>query len=71
MGILKALWELYPERVPLKNPAAAEAIDTLLGNSTVRKKILTGEPLMMIYSSLKPDLADYLKKRREFIIYHD
>ncbi|MGM0599776.1 MAG: exo-beta-N-acetylmuramidase NamZ family protein [Candidatus Rifleibacteriota bacterium] len=71
IGILKALWELYPDRVPLRNPAAAEAIDTLLGSSTVREKILAGEPLMMIYASLKPDLADYLKKRREFIIYND
>jgi uncharacterized protein YbbC (DUF1343 family) len=70
-AILKALWELYPSRIPLMNPAASEAIDTLLGSSTVRKAILNGDPLMSIYSSLQPELAKFLKKRREFLIYQD
>ncbi len=70
-AILKALWELYPERIPLLNPSAAEALDTLLGSSKVRKAIINGQPLMELYASLQPDLADFLKKRREFIIYPD
>lgn len=70
-AILKALWELYPERIPLLNPAAAEALDTLLGSSKVRKAILNGQPLMELYASLQPDLADFLKKRKEFMIYPD
>lgn len=70
-AILKALWELYPARIPLMNPAAAEALDTLLGSSKIRKGILNGQPLMEMYASLQPDLADYLKKRREFLIYPD
>jgi hypothetical protein len=53
------------------NPAAAEALDTLLGSSKIRKGILNGQPLMEMYASLQPDLADYLKKRREFLIYPD
>ena len=68
-AILKALWELYPERIPLMNPAAAEALDTLLGSSKIRKAILNGTPLMELYTSLQPELAEYLKKRREFMIY--
>jgi uncharacterized protein YbbC (DUF1343 family) len=71
VAILKALWELYPDRIPLLNPAAAEAIDTLLGSSKVRKAIMNGEPLMGIYSSLQPDLSSFLKKRREFLIYQE
>ena len=68
---LKALWELNTARIPLMNPAAAEALDTLLGSSKIRKGILNGQPLMEMYASLQPDLADYLKKRREFLIYPD
>jgi uncharacterized protein YbbC (DUF1343 family) len=70
-AIMKALWQLYPDRIPLMNPAAAEALDTLLGNAKVRKSILNNVPLMEIYSGLQPDLADFLKKRREFMIYQE
>ncbi|MDN5279852.1 MAG: hypothetical protein PWR01_3817, partial [Clostridiales bacterium] len=42
-----------------------------LGNAKVRKSILNNVPLMEIYSGLQPDLADFLKKRREFMIYQE
>lgn len=71
IAIMKALWELYPDRIPLMNPSAAEALDTLLGSSKVRKSILGGAPLMDIYSNLQPGLAEFLKKRREFMIYQE
>lgn len=69
MAILRAMWQLYPSRVPLNNPVAAEAIDTLLGSSKVRLGIINGLPLMQIYASLQPDLKEFLRRRREFMIY--
>ena len=69
MAILRALNELYPERIPLNNAAAAEALDTLLGSSKVRGGILGGQTLMQIHAGLQSNLNDYLKKRREFLIY--
>ncbi len=69
MAILRALYELYPDRIPLQNPAAAEALDTLLGSSRVRNGILGGQTLMQIHTNLQGDLAEFIKKRREFLIY--
>lgn len=69
IAILKSMYEMNPERIPLANPAAAEAIDTLLGNSTIRSGIIAGQSLMAIYSSIQKDLVEFIKKRREFLIY--
>lgn len=69
IAILRVMWQLYPSRVPLNNPAAAEAIDTLLGNSKVRLGIINGLPLMQIYASLQPELKEFMRRRREFMIY--
>lgn len=69
MAILKNLYELYPNRIPLNNPAAAEAIDTLLGSQKIRQSIISGLPLMQIWSSLQSDIAEFNGKRREFLIY--
>ena len=59
LAILKSLWDLHPSKVPLMNPAASESMDTLLGNSKVRKGILNGTPLMELYATLQPDLASF------------
>lgn len=69
MAILKNLFELNPDRIPLANPAAAEALDTLLGSSKIRQGIISGQPLMAIYASLQADIAEFTRKRREFLIY--
>jgi len=69
MAILKSLYELYPDRIPLSNPAAAEAIDTLLGSQKIRQNIISSRPLMEIWSSLQADIAAFNQKRREFMIY--
>jgi uncharacterized protein YbbC (DUF1343 family) len=69
ISIMRALWELHPDKIPLNNPHVAEAIDTLLGNSKVRLAIINGVPLMQLYSSIQPEIASFLKKRREFLIY--
>ncbi len=69
MAILRALYELYPDRIPLTNPAAAEALDTLLGSSRIRNGILGGQTLMQIHTALQSGLKEYMSKRREFLIY--
>jgi uncharacterized protein YbbC (DUF1343 family) len=68
-AILKTLYELYPDRIPLNNPAAAEALDTLLGSSLIRKSIIAGQPLMTAYASLQAEVAEFIRKRKEFLIY--
>lgn len=69
MAILKSLYEMNAERIPLANPAAAEALDTLLGNSFIRNGIVSGRSLMEIYSATQKELGEFIKKRREFLIY--
>jgi len=69
MAILKSLYEMNAERIPLTNPAAAEALDTLLGNRFIRNGIVSGQSLMEIYSSTQRELGEFIKKRREFLIY--
>ncbi len=69
MAILKVLYELYPDRIPLSNPAAAEALDTLLGSQKIRQSIINNRPIMETWSGLQADVAEFTKKRREFIIY--
>lgn len=69
VAILRALWKLYPNKIPLENPTVANALDTILGCSDVRKNILNDTPLMQIYTSLQPNLTNFLKKRKEFLIY--
>lgn len=69
MAILKSLYELYPDRIPLNNPAAAEAVDTLLGSQKIRQSIISSRPLMETWSSLQADIATFNQKRREFMIY--
>ena len=69
LAILKSLFELYPDRIPLSNPAAAEALDTLLGSQKIRQSVINSRPLMETYSALQADIAEFTKKRREFIIY--
>lgn len=70
-AILKTLYDLYPDRIPLQNQAAAEAIDSLAGSSVVRASILTKQPLMQIYNIVQSELNDFIKKRNEFLIYNE
>ncbi|HNX75602.1 MAG TPA: DUF1343 domain-containing protein [Candidatus Rifleibacterium sp.] len=68
-AILRSLYEIYPDRIPLTNPAAAEALDTLLGSSRVRNGILGGQTLMQVHTSIQASLKDFINKRKEFLIY--
>jgi len=69
LEILKSRYDLYPDRIPLSNPAAAEALDTLLGSKNIRQSIISNRPLMETYSSMQADIAEFIKKRQEFMIY--
>ena len=70
-AILKSLYELYPDRIPLQNQAAAEAIDCLAGSSSIREMIISNQPLMQIYSSIQANLTLFIQRRNEFLIYSD
>ena len=70
-AILKTLYELYPDRIPLQNQAAAEAIDSLAGSAMLREMIISNKPLMQIYSSLQQNLAQFMQNRKEFLIYSE
>ena len=70
-AILKTLYELYPDRIPLQNQAAAEAIDCLAGSSSIREMIISNQPLMQIYSSIQANLTSFIQRRNEFLIYSD
>ncbi|MBQ3643374.1 MAG: DUF1343 domain-containing protein [Candidatus Riflebacteria bacterium] len=70
-AILKSLYELYPDRIPLQNQAAAEAIDCLAGDSSIREMIISNQPLMQIYSSIQQKLTVFMQRRNEFLIYSD
>ncbi len=70
-AILKTLFELYPDRIPLQNQAAAEAIDSLAGSAMVRESITSNKPLMQIYSSTQQTLNGFAQSRKEFLIYPD
>lgn len=70
-AILKTLYELYPEQIPLKNQAAADAIDCLAGSSMIREMIVSNQPLMQIYNSIQSSMTVFIQKRKEFLIYRD
>jgi len=69
VAILRSLWDLYPDKIPLKNPAISESLDTLLGGSAIRNSILKGIPLFQIHASMQPAIRDFLSKRKAFIMY--
>ena len=71
VAILKTLYGLYPDRIPLQNPAAAKAIDSLAGSEVIRTMILDNQPLMQIYSVIQSNTANFLQHRKEFMIYPD
>ncbi len=71
IAILRTLYEIYPDRIPLNNPAAAEAIDSLAGSGRLRQAIIEGQPLMQIYSMIQGDLANFIRRRTEFLIYSE
>ena len=70
-AILKTLYELYPDQIPLKNQAAAEAIDCLAGSAMIRESIVSNKPLMQIYTSTQQTLTGFAQRRKEFLIYSD
>lgn len=69
ISILKALYELYPDKIPLNNSHVANALDSLLGTTYIRNAIVKGIPLFQIQSEINLSLKNYLKIREEFIIY--
>lgn len=69
VAILRNLWEIYPDKIPLANPAVSSGLDTLLGGPQVRTAIQKGTPLFQILAEIQPRLLDYRKRRKAFLIY--
>lgn len=69
VAILRTLWELYPDKIPLANPAISSGLDTLLGGPQVRIGIQKGTPLFQILTEIQPKLLQYRQRRQSFLIY--
>ena len=69
IAILQALWELAPDRVPLKNSAVAAGLDTLLGSSKVREALIRGVPAREIQAGWQEELARFMRERQAFLLY--
>jgi len=69
VAILRTLWELYPDKIPLANPAISTNLDTLLGGPQVRSAIQKGIPLFQILAMIQPRLVEFRKRRESFLIY--
>jgi uncharacterized protein YbbC (DUF1343 family) len=69
IGILKVLYEIAPDRIPLENPTVAEGLDTLLGGDRVRNALINGVPLMQIVNEWQPKLREFRQTRRQFLLY--
>ncbi|HNV70505.1 MAG TPA: DUF1343 domain-containing protein [Candidatus Ozemobacteraceae bacterium] len=69
IAILQALWEIAPDRIPLKNPAVAAGLDTLLGSSKIREALLRGQPAREIQAGWQEDLARFMRERQAFLLY--
>jgi len=69
VAILRTLWELYPDKIPLANPAISTSLDTLLGGPQVRSAIQKGIPLFQILAMIQPRLVEFRKRRESFLIY--
>ena len=69
IAILHALWALYPDNIPLSNQTAAEGVDILLGGSDIRTAIIQGKGMDEIRGLVKASVSDFMKKRKQFLIY--
>lgn len=71
LAILKSLWELYPQQLPLHQEAVATGLDTIMGTESVRTAIVNGLPLMQIYNDVQKGLREFRENRRRILIYPD
>ncbi len=69
VAILRTLWELYPDKIPLANPAIVGGLDTLLGGPQVRMAVQKGTPLFQLAAEIQPKLLDFRKRRQAYLIY--
>jgi uncharacterized protein YbbC (DUF1343 family) len=69
LAILRTLWDLYPDKIPLGNPALAGGLDTLLGGSSIRTGIIQGLPVLQIHAGFQRALAEFLRKRASYLMY--
>jgi uncharacterized protein YbbC (DUF1343 family) len=68
-AILKALYKLYPEHIPLNNSALTSSINLLVGNEAMCEGILQDMKLDDLLNLSKESQVNFLSKREEFLIY--
>jgi uncharacterized protein YbbC (DUF1343 family) len=68
-AILKTLYRLYPEHIPLANNALTSSINLLVGNEAMCEGILQDMPLANLQKLAKESQLNFLQKREEFLIY--
>ncbi|MBF0502515.1 MAG: DUF1343 domain-containing protein [Candidatus Riflebacteria bacterium] len=71
VSILNVLYDLYPDKIPLRNQAVSEGLDTLLGGKAVREALLRGETPAAIAGGWQNALKSFLLQREPFLIYTD
>jgi len=69
LAILKGVVDLYPERIPLRNPAISAGMDTLLGGPFTREAVAKGVPVFQIWNEWQAKLKEFKKLRENFLIY--
>jgi uncharacterized protein YbbC (DUF1343 family) len=71
VAILKVLFQLYPNRIPLDNPGVSQGLDTLLGGPTDRQALMKGNTVFQIRHSWQPKLDEFKKARQLYLMYPD
>ncbi len=76
LALLRAILELYPEQFawrlpPYEYETARLPFDLLTGDARVRQALEQGTPVSDLEASWQAELHEFLKLRREFLIYED
>ncbi|MBF0543486.1 MAG: DUF1343 domain-containing protein [Candidatus Riflebacteria bacterium] len=71
LAILRVLYKIYPDKIPLDNQSLSKGFDTLLGGAAVREAIIKQVPLNDIILSWTPKIQEFLERRKNFLIYKE
>ncbi|MCF8055433.1 MAG: DUF1343 domain-containing protein [Desulfocapsa sp.] len=74
LALLQAVMHLYPDDFSYKNPPYEYEyerlpMDLILGDSLLRKALEEGESLADIEKKWQPELMDFLRRRKKYLLY--
>ncbi len=69
LGILKTLYELYPDQIPLNNETLASSMNILVGDEAMCEGILQKVSINSLFTSVEESQQEFLTKRKQFLIY--